>query len=291
MENIKCVTCNINIECLCQQEQHIKPKHRTCWSTDEYPRATLNNEYIECHLCSSLCCDIFMKNHTKQFLTSTNEIHMSSIVNGVEYSISYDPNTTCKKTAKRRLKRLIKKNDKCKCGSGKKFENCCIINDYIDELKKYDFVTNENTQEYNDKCKLVKNIIDMKYRKQHIEYTYNSCGYMRIVINKTAEMSILPNNTWQEIDRNINDKLNVVITKELDICEICHNGVACVSCNKCAKRWCGECYINLFKTGCGVITCPYCRYSFGDHTDDDFLLNAGICEIRDKINSRCRMTH
>jgi hypothetical protein len=41
---------------------------------------------------------------------------------------------------------------------------------------------------------------------------------------------------------------------------------------------------NLFKTGKGIMTCPYCRYSFGNYINNDNLLNAGIYEIRCKLN-------
>ena len=40
--DIKCVTCNVDIDCKCKKETNIKPKYRSCAMTDGYPSSTLN---------------------------------------------------------------------------------------------------------------------------------------------------------------------------------------------------------------------------------------------------------
>lgn len=48
------------------------------------------------------------------------------------------------------------------------------------------------------------------------------------------------------------------------LCEICsetkEQNVTC----RCSNTYCVDCYINIIRSGSGIFTCPYCRYTFGN---------------------------
>ena len=67
-------------------------------------------------------------------------------------------------------------------------------------------------------------------------------------------------------------------------CQICcENANSFVNCRGCNGKHCCECYINLYKTGQGVIVCPFCRYTFGVYTPSANLIDAGVKQIRYKL--------
>ena len=75
-------------------------------------------------------------------------------------------------------------------------------------------------------------------------------------------MTILPDNTWDEIKRIIDSKIKQTNDKDcLICCSLIKN--KSVSCNKCSIRFCLKCYADIFKANKGLIVCPFCRYTFG----------------------------
>jgi len=147
--------------------------------------------------------------------------------------------------------------------------------------------------QYDKKCEIIKTLINTKYKKDIIVFEkydnvigiYNEIKFfMRIIINNNLTITILPDSLWKDIEHNINMKLNDLHDDKIKICIICTNNISkYTSCNKCSNYWCILCYIELFKTGSGIITCPFCRYSFGTHTPD-YMIDVCIQEI--KIKSR-----
>lgn len=114
----------------------------------------------------------------------------------------------------------------------------------------------EESDEFCDICKQVREYIP----DVNIEFRFNqNTQLLEIVfIEEKSVMSILKDNTWEENKRHI----NAIISKNKNTdCSICFNKIISrTGCSKCSVDWCVECYINLFKTGQGIIKCPFCRY-------------------------------
>ncbi len=83
--------------------------------------------------------------------------------------------------------------------------------------------------------------------------------------NYCVKVTIMDDDTWDEIKRRIDSRLNY--KKERD-CSICsntfENKIKAVHCKKCSVVYCTDCYINIFRTNKGIIKCPFCRFEFGD---------------------------
>jgi hypothetical protein len=141
--------------------------------------------------------------------------------------------------------------------------------------------------QYNNKIKIIKKLIATTYPNdtfifENFNNTFNEKikEYTKIIINNNSSITILPDNTWIQIERNINVKLNNTNnTKECIICM--NNSIKTVSCNKCSNYWCILCYIELFKKKNGIIICPFCRFSFGKYTPD-YMMDICIDEIKIK---------
>ncbi len=142
--------------------------------------------------------------------------------------------------------------------------------------------------QYNKRCEIIKNLINEKYINDIFTFEIydNVIGdfneikfFTRIVINNKETITILPNTTWKDIERNINFKLKNKDEKTKE-CPICLNNVSkYTSCNKCGNYWCIPCYIEIFKTGNGIIKCPFCRNSFGIYTPE-YMIEICIQEIK-----------
>jgi hypothetical protein len=100
-------------------------------------------------------------------------------------------------------------------------------------------------------------------------------------------MTVTCGMSWKQITRAVEKKRDFVPGPRC--CGICceeRSGPASnVSCNRCANSFCGECYIGLFRTGRGIIRCPFCRDEFG------FLMSPqdverGVRMIRSKLIGR-----
>jgi hypothetical protein len=95
-------------------------------------------------------------------------------------------------------------------------------------------------------------------------------------------MTILEENTWDEIKRHIDAKLSNEKSNE---CSICSTNVIIkrrVSCTKCASDWCIDCYINIFRTKKGIIKCPFCRFTYGNQFPD-YMIEIGVQQILDSL--------
>ena len=107
-------------------------------------------------------------------------------------------------------------------------------------------------------------------------------GDVELVFHRIkAVLSILDTNTWDEIKRHIDAKLN---SKNNNSCSICLGDMSVkkVSCPKCANYWCIQCYIDIFKVNRGIIKCPYCRFQYGNEYPDE-LVELGVQEIKMKM--------
>ena len=140
---------------------------------------------------------------------------------------------------------------------------------------------------YDEKCNVIKNLILKVYRNDKFDFIRNpETLYIEVVINNTSNITLLPDNNWNEIKRHIDKKIIFQRNKRNDIledCIICCESIQKnVTCSKCSNNWCGDCYINLFKTGKGVITCPHCRFSFGDRMCED-MIQMAVNEIKYKL--------
>lgn len=100
---------------------------------------------------------------------------------------------------------------------------------------------------------------------------------------KRVMISIDEDNTWDEIKRHIDVKLSDKKDKDCSICDTTFVGkIGRVTCNKCSGEYCTNCYINIFRTGKGIMPCPFCRHSIGvEHPDD--LIEPAIERIRNTL--------
>lgn len=92
-------------------------------------------------------------------------------------------------------------------------------------------------------------------------------------INHHSMMTILYENTWDEIKRIIDSKIKQTNNED---CLICFSSIKnrSISCNKCSNRWCIKCYADIFKANKGLVVCPFCRYTIGT------IMNSFQVEIR-----------
>lgn len=139
---------------------------------------------------------------------------------------------------------------------------------------------------YDEQCGKFRDLILKTFKTHKFEFGRNPDTLnVEVLINNISTITLLPDNTWDEVHRNINKKINNSKdkTKE-DSCSICFEEINIpVSCNKCSQYFCGECYIKLFRHNNGIITCPNCRFSFGKKTPD-YMIESCIAEIREKLN-------
>ena len=140
----------------------------------------------------------------------------------------------------------------------------------------------EKFPEYHKRCNVIKNLISNTYKDLDYVFTINNeTNYIEMIINNKALLTLLPDNTWNEIKRHIDAK----ITCSYKDCIICFNKIeTSVSCGKCANNWCGDCYVDLYKYGNGLITCPICRFTVGEKVPSE-LLNFGISQIRERLKN------
>ena len=142
----------------------------------------------------------------------------------------------------------------------------------------------EEFDKYDKRCNVIKNLILKVYRNDKFDFIRNpQTLYIEVVINNISNITLLPDNTWNEIKRHIDKKIIVERNGISQNCIICCEKIQKnVTCSKCSNNYCGECYINLFKSGKGVITCPLCRYSYGN-TMSEYMIQMGVNEIKHKL--------
>lgn len=128
---------------------------------------------------------------------------------------------------------------------------------------------------------------DLKYRIKNYIQGYKSNVFISsyiidiqvIIENIKISITIPTNNNWEEITKRIDIQLqslsNDSFSSELNRpennilfdCPICENqkDINIISCNKCAKKWCNLCYINMVQKNIEndqTFSCPFCRFCF-----------------------------
>ena len=112
----------------------------------------------------------------------------------------------------------------------------------------------------------------------------NFTGNTEIVFTeRKAILSILKENTWEDIKRNIDNKISNIKPVECSICLSKKIQKRKVCCPKCSFDTCASCYINIFRTNKGIIKCPFCRYTYGNEFPDE-MIEIGVQEILYKLN-------
>jgi len=135
-------------------------------------------------------------------------------------------------------------------------------------------------EKYDQRCDVIKTLILKEYIGATFNFIRNSDTlYIEVIINNNSKISLLPNSTWNEIKRHIDKKI-IGFSGDCIIC--CEKIQKNVTCPKCSNNYCGECYINLFKHGKGIITCPHCRYSFGEKKPEH-MMEMYVDEIKLKL--------
>ncbi len=121
---------------------------------------------------------------------------------------------------------------------------------------------------------------EIKFRK------HETTGNIELVLVKyKSVLTVLVENTWDEIKRNIDNIMNKAIFEECQICMTTDNiQLLRCRCNKCASPWCYQCYINIFKSNKGIIKCPFCRYSYGREAPEH-IVELGVRQILSKVSS------
>ena len=128
---------------------------------------------------------------------------------------------------------------------------------------------------------------------EQIEIVKNIDGNTVIIFEThNSLMTILPSNTWLEIKRIIDSKINYIKPDECNIC--CSNKlihIRRISCNRCSENWCIGCYTKIMVVNKGLIVCPYCKFTFGRVVPPHILKNA-VEEIlggfRNKIQKKIK---
>jgi len=108
-------------------------------------------------------------------------------------------------------------------------------------------------------------------------------GDLQIIFtNKKAIMTILESNTWDEIKRHIDAKMNNEQKNECSICSTNEIQKKRVTCTKCASEWCVNCYVSIFRTNKGIIKCPFCRFTYGQEMPD-YMVEMGVQQILGRL--------
>jgi hypothetical protein len=140
---------------------------------------------------------------------------------------------------------------------------------------------------YDRRCSIIEKLVIAEFKDQEFDFVRNKDTWnIEIAFrhNGFTLATLLLDNTFQEIKRHLNKKLSGAYHN--NICDICFEiSKISASCNKCANSTCGECYINIFKTNKGIMTCPQCRHTFGYETPE-YLMEYRILEIRENFLGR-----
>jgi hypothetical protein len=121
-----------------------------------------------------------------------------------------------------------------------------------------------------------------KFKKPH------STNYSDIIISidfplKRSGCSIIKDNTWNEIKKNIDLKSQGINSLNNE-CTLCfEKTVFLVSCNKCANINCCACYIDIIRTNRGLHKCPFCRHEFGKRFHNDKLFKVFMKKLEKNV--------
>ena len=145
---------------------------------------------------------------------------------------------------------------------------------------------------YNKRCHIIYNIIDAKFPAIKFQLESNHDNNLTEILfeylpGNISVITILPDSTIQEIERNIKVKL----TDETDgHCIVCfETEIKRVACPRCGNYFCGECYINIFRHNNGLIKCPHCRFTDGKIQHPN-MIETLVDDIRSKL-THCSSTY
>lgn len=140
------------------------------------------------------------------------------------------------------------------------------------------------TMNYGDKIKLFQMLISKEFKNDSFEYTYfPEEKLVGVTVNKKGRFVIIPENTWLTVKTHIQ---NIIRGFEKDNCKICFQKIKKnIRCNRCAKNYCGECYVKLFVKGRGIIQCPFCDFKIGKKMRGAELRD-GVRQIYKSLHSK-----
>ena len=93
--------------------------------------------------------------------------------------------------------------------------------------------------------------------------------------------TVLETSVWTDIKRILQKKMST--HDDRWTCDVCYEESAHrVSCNRCSNDICGECYIRAFRSGHGVVVCPWCRHRTGTHFPPA-MIEIMTCRIRQSL--------
>ena len=125
----------------------------------------------------------------------------------------------------------------------------------------------------------------------HLDFEFNMMAlpddrttikeFMRVT-TLDFRFSVMFDSKWSDIHRVVRNRLERCSSKN-DDCEICcEQKVSSVMCNVCGNDYCADCYIDLFESRSGIITCPFCRVKTGC-LQDELGIEMGVVEICSKL--------
>jgi hypothetical protein len=135
---------------------------------------------------------------------------------------------------------------------------------------------------YLNKIKRMKKKIKLDFPTAEVTFKKNPttkyvCAMFTKPCGKKWEILINEDSSYTDIKRNINKFLT---TEREMICEICTEYMPKrVGCNVCGNGYCTSCYINIFKAGKGVMSCPYCKTIVGTHCPD-FYMDVFVAQMK-----------
>lgn len=147
--------------------------------------------------------------------------------------------------------------------------------------------TTMEDKDYIKKCHIIEKLIKSQFPELEFKMVFNDSTNHYVILletlnGKKAHMSIV-NTDWKHLKKGIELKINNEYTKAP--CSICYEDIKInISCDSCHNNWCSECYIELFKTGEGIIKCPWCRHTIGTRIESPVLIELGVREIRSKLS-------
>ena len=132
-------------------------------------------------------------------------------------------------------------------------------------------------RQYQKRSELMYKLIQKKHENISLYFNKESGFYELHLKALKWIITILPDATIEEIEHIISKK-----SGQPNVCKICTKVLdKKTSCTKCGEQWCIDCYCKLFESGQGIITCPFCRFSFGYHWLES-MIPVGIREIKEK---------
>ena len=144
----------------------------------------------------------------------------------------------------------------------------------------------DNYNQYKSNSDLIIKLIKKSYPNEEIKFKEQDCIDLYVLqIGSSIKITIMPDDTWLTIKKNIDSKLyNLNQLYNDNICRLCELEMKTkTECNKCKKTCCIECYIKNFRKNNGIINCDNCSFSFGVKTPSSYI-DILIDDIRENSN-------